>query len=88
MVTAARRRDSLIPYFRSRHAKRDNLRLTSFQFNGNSPHWGNFGFVMTHSASDFMGGRRFRQGGKGAAVCDPDGVRFIVFTFGTPSSLH
>jgi hypothetical protein len=88
LAKGARGRASLISYFEARHARRDRLHLTEFQFNGNAPHWGNFGFAMRHSAAGFMGGRPFPQGGKGAAICDSAGIRFIVFTFGEPGELH
>ncbi|MFI5027762.1 MAG: hypothetical protein ACHQCF_02115 [Solirubrobacterales bacterium] len=88
VAKGARGRASLVGYFQARHAKQDNLDLTSFSFNGNSPHWGNFSFTMRHSASDYIGGKAFPQGGKGAAVCDSEGVRFIVFTFGEPGRRH
>lgn len=85
---AAKRRDSLLAYFRARHARHDRLHLSAFSFNGNSPHWGNFDFTMRRSTGGFMGGRRFPQGGKGAAICDSSGARFIVFTFGQPNHRH
>jgi hypothetical protein len=78
-------RASLISYFRARHTRHDLLHLADFSFNGNAPHWGNFSFTMRHSASGYLGGRRFPQGGKGAAICDAAGIRFIVFTFGRPN---
>lgn len=86
MLKGRRGRAALIPYFERRHAKHDHLRLESFSFNGNSPHWGNFDFRMRRSAEGYRGGRPFRQGGKGAAICDSAGIRFIVITFGTAGS--
>jgi hypothetical protein len=80
-------RASLIPYFEARHARHDRLHLARYSFNGNAPHWGNFSFTVRHSASGYRGGRRFVQGGKGAAICDSGGIRFIVFTFGEPGRL-
>jgi hypothetical protein len=82
---SAKRRDTLDAYFRRRHAADDRLRLTDFSFNGNGAHWGNFSFTTRHSAGDFRGGKSFVQGGKGAAVCDDGGTRFIVLTFGNTS---
>jgi hypothetical protein len=36
---AAKRRDTLIPYLRRRHERRERLRLAASRFNGNSPHY-------------------------------------------------
>ena len=55
-TAAAGDRGSLIDYFRSRHAKRDRLRLVSFSFTGNSPGYGNFVFKLKRSAADYRRG--------------------------------
>ncbi len=75
---ASRRRDTLISYFRSRHAKRDHLRLLVFDFNGNSGGYGNFSFNMRRSAADFKRGDVSRFIGKGAAWCAGGSAEFIV----------
>jgi hypothetical protein len=80
----AKRRGTLIPYFEARHARHDRLAWRSFQFNGNSPRYGNFQLTMWRATSGFNRGDRFPVWGKGAAICDEDSTRFIVLTFGVP----
>jgi hypothetical protein len=88
LARGAAGRSLLIPYFERRHTRHDRLRLTSFSFNGNSPHYGNFSFTMRHASDGFDRGRPFPQAGKGAAICDSEGTRFIVLTFGEPHRRH
>lgn len=83
---AARTRDTLIRYFRSRRAKDDRLRLVSFHFTDNSGGYGNFWFKMRRSASDFRGGAWFGLLGKGAASCSTESVKLIVISLGGPDS--
>jgi hypothetical protein len=88
-TAAARDRDGLIAYFRSRHVKRDRLRLVSFTFTGDSPGYGNFVFKMKRSAADYRRGAWFGLTGKGAAVCSAQSVQpvqFIVVSLGGPGS--
>ena len=78
----AERRDTLIAYFRSRHAAHDQIRIASFQFNGNSPGYGNFQYGLRRSAAHFRAGAWFVIAGKGAAICNGKRVRFIVMSLG------
>ena len=79
---AAQRRATLVGYFRSRHASRDQLRLVSFKFNGNTLGYGNFVFKMKRSAADFREGAWFTVEAKGAALCEGASTRFIVMSVG------
>ncbi len=79
----AKKRSSLIPYFETRHRRHDRFALRSFQFNGNSPRWGNFQMTMRRRLPGYREGAWFRVWGKGAAICDGADARFIVLTFGT-----
>lgn len=66
---SARDRPSLVPYFRDRHAVREQLSLRSFAFNGNTDgrrRYGNFVYALTRSADD-LAPSPYR--GKGAALC-------------------
>jgi len=91
-AAAAKSRGTLTAYFRSRHAKRDRLRLVSFTFNGNSNGRGNFVFKMRRSAADYRRGGWFGLAGKGAAVCAAPSayverpVQFVVLSMGGPGS--
>ncbi|MHB8470181.1 MAG: hypothetical protein ACYDCH_10560 [Gaiellaceae bacterium] len=82
----AQRRNTLIAYFRIRHAQRDRLRLMSFKFNGNSLGYGNFIWKMKRSAGDFRAGAWFTVEAKGAALCEGASARFIVMSVGAPDS--
>jgi hypothetical protein len=79
---ASKRRDTLIPYFRRRHRRGEQLALHRFQFVGNSPHWGNFQMTMRRQLPGVRGERFALAPGKGAAVCDDQGTRLIVMSFG------
>jgi hypothetical protein len=79
---AAKRRDTLIPYFRRRHARGERLGLLRFRFTGNSPHYGNFEMTMRRSLPAESGGRWLPVPGKGAAVCAEGATRLIVISFG------
>jgi hypothetical protein len=84
----ARRRRTLIRYFRRRHAAGDRFDLRSFGFNGNSAGHGggyrNFEMRMRRRVEGYRQGEWFRSWGKGAAVCgDGDPARFIVISLGT-----
>ena len=82
----ARRRDTLLTYFRSRHARRDRIRLVSFTFNGNTLGYGNFVWRLRRSAGDFRGGAWFTADAKGAALCDGTSTTFVVLSIGGPAS--
>jgi hypothetical protein len=80
---AAKQRDTLIPYFRRRHARGERLGLKRFRFTGNSPHFGNFEMTMRRR---ILGSRHDDWKpvpGKGAAICRERTVRLIVISFGT-----
>jgi hypothetical protein len=82
----ARKRDTLVSYFRTRHAKRDRFQLVSFAFTGNSLGFGNFIWKMKRSAGDFRDGAWFTVEAKGAALCEGASTRFIVMSVGAPES--
>jgi hypothetical protein len=79
---AAKRRDTLIPYFERRHSKGERLGLARFRFTGNSPRYGNFEMTMRRSIPSVRGGRWLPVPGKGAAVCEGGSIRLIVMSFG------
>ncbi len=82
----ARKRDTLVSYFRTRHAKRDRFRLVSFTFTGDSLGFGNFVWKMKRSAGDFRDGAWFTAEAKGATLCEGGSVRFIAMSVGAPES--
>jgi hypothetical protein len=79
---AAKRRDTLIAYFRRRHARGERLRLASSRFTGNSPHYGNFEMLMGRRVPGVAGGDWLPVPGKGAATCSEGETRLIVMSFG------
>ncbi len=83
--TKAKRRTTLIGYFRMRHANGDRLGLGSFGFNGNSRRYGNFEMTIRRKAQGYMRGAWFQQLSKGAAICDGKTVQFIVMSLGRPT---
>ena len=90
---AARNRKSLIAYFRSRHLRRDRLRLIAFRFTGTKSGFSNFTFKMRRSAADYRRGAWFGLSGKGAAVCSPPSnpyvevqQQFVLMSIGGPGS--
>lgn len=82
---AAKRRDTLIPYFRTRHARQDRLRLLVFGFTGRAARWSNLWFEMRRSAADFRQGKWIESPGKGAVACDGGSTQFIVVSLGGPA---
>jgi hypothetical protein len=80
----AQMRNTLVAYFRARHAQRERFRLVSFKFNGNSLGYGNFNWKMKRSAGDFRDGAWFMVEAKGAALCEGASTRFIVMSVGAP----
>jgi hypothetical protein len=80
----SRDRDHLADYFRSRHLMRDRLGLISFQFNGDSGQYGNFGLELRRSAAGFRNGAWFRLNAKGSLICAEQSTQFIVMTLGKP----
>jgi hypothetical protein len=87
-LSAAANRGTLVDYFRTRHLKRDRMRLTSFRFNGNSAGYGHFAFTLKRSAADYPRGAWFGVPAKGAAVCSDDPaeppVQLAVLSLGAP----
>jgi hypothetical protein len=82
-TAAARNRDTLMAYFRARHAEDDRLRLVSFTFNGN----GNFTYRLRRSAGDYRHGAWFGLIGKAAVACsDSSAPQLIVVSLGGPGS--
>jgi hypothetical protein len=84
---AAKRRDTLIPYFRRRHTRGERLRLASFRFTGNSPHHGDFEMLMGRRVPGVAGGAWLPVPGKGAAICHEGVTRLIVMSFGRVGGL-
>jgi len=80
---AAKRRDTLIPYFGRRHERGERLGLARFRFTGDSPHYGNFEMTMRRSIPGVDGGEWVRVPGKGAGVCDERSTHLIVISFGS-----
>jgi hypothetical protein len=69
LLPIAADRDSLVPYFRERHARGEQLTLRSLRFNGNttgSRTYGNFEYTLMRQAHD-LAPTAYR--GKGAALC-------------------
>jgi hypothetical protein len=81
-ATDARDRSTLINYFRKRHARRDRLRLISFQWHGE----GNFTYTLWRSASDYKAGAAFHLIGKGFADCSEGRPSFVIVSLGGPGS--
>lgn len=78
----AKDRDSLIPYFRRRHARGEELRLLAFNYSGAARHWSNFWFEALRRADGFNDGRWRGVVGKGAAICEQGSPRIIVLSLG------
>lgn len=64
--SAAQDRAGLERYFAGRHEAGERLRLTSFQFNGNTTGYGNFQYTLIRRADDLA---PTVYTGKGAAIC-------------------
>jgi hypothetical protein len=63
------RRDTLLPYFATRHAANERLTMTSVKINGVSAGgYQNFEFKLTRAADDLPGGP-IAYVGKGASTC-------------------
>jgi hypothetical protein len=84
---AAKRRGTLIPYFRTRHARQDRLRFLAFGFTGRAARWSNLWFEMRRSAADFRQGKWIESPGKGAVACDGGSAQFIVMSLGGPAPI-
>lgn len=81
----AKRRGTLIAYFRARHRAGERLGLVAFQFNDNSSGHGNFGFVLRRRLPGFRNGEWFRTDAKGATVCNGGSAQMIVISIGGPA---
>ncbi|MBB2892063.1 hypothetical protein [Flexivirga oryzae] len=64
--SVAQDRAGLERYFAGRHEAGERLRLTSFQFNGNTAGYGNFQYTLIRRADDLA---PTKYTGKGAAIC-------------------
>lgn len=78
----AKNRDTLIPYFRRRHARDEEFRLLAFNFAGNARRWSNFHFEAIRRADGFNDGKWRGMPGKGAAVCEQGSPQIIVLSLG------
>jgi hypothetical protein len=83
---AAATRETLIPYFRQRHRRRDRLTLLTYRFNGYEQQRdiGHFALNGERRADDFRGGRLFPMVGKGALDCSKPPVTIAVMSLGGP----
>jgi hypothetical protein len=79
---AAKRRDTLVAYFRRRHGAGDRFRILSFHWNGRSRHWSNFAFDLRRRIPHRGGFAWAEVPGKGAAICEGVVPRLIVLTLG------
>jgi hypothetical protein len=80
----AKDRDSLIPYFRARHAAGDRLGFVSFQARADGNGGWDFGLVLRRSVRAFRGGAWHLLDAKGAIECAPGGAAFVVMSLGGP----
>jgi len=82
----ARRRDTLLAYFRGRHRQRDHLLLRSYRFNGfeEARQLAHFQLEGERRADDFRSGRRFSFSGKGALDCLQPQTPIAVLFIGGP----
>jgi hypothetical protein len=78
------KRDHLVDYFRARHQLDDRLGLISFQFNGDSGKYGNFGLKLRRSVDNFRHGAWFRINAKGSLICADGSTQLTVVTLGPP----
>jgi hypothetical protein len=76
----ANRRETLLPYFRRRHAAGERFRLKTFDWNGKYAHWSNFGFVALRSKPQRSGW--IRSESKGAVICEGGDPRLITLSLG------
>ncbi len=85
--SAAKRRSTLLAYFRARHARADRLILRSLSFQGYElkRQLGHFSLAARRRADDFRGGRWFELGGKGALDCSRATTPIAVLSFGGPA---
>jgi hypothetical protein len=81
-------RNHLVDYFRSRHQTGDRFGLISFQFNGDSGKYGNFGLRLRRSTDNFRTGDWFQINAKGSLICAERSTQFIVMTFGPPNPVR
>lgn len=80
-------RNSLVPYFRSRHRRHDRLTLLTHRFNSYEAarQLGHFELTAERRADGFRNGEAFRLTGKGALDCARPRVSFAVLTLGGPN---
>lgn len=83
---AAKRRDTLIAYFRDRHVDQDRFRPVEIGVNTGAPHQTGLSLELRRSAADYTAGRWFSVAGKAALVCHDGRARFLVVSLGPPES--
>jgi hypothetical protein len=81
---AAADRETLLAYFRRRHARGDRLRALTFRFHGYEParDLGHFELSLERRADDFRGGAWRSVSGKGALDCSSPPVTIAVLSLG------
>lgn len=72
-------RETLLPYFSTRHALGERLELKSFRFSGNTRGYGHFQYRLRRGADDLAPADYL---GKGAALCTVYGEIIAVWSMG------
>jgi hypothetical protein len=82
----ARRRGTLVAYFRARHRQNDRMNLRSYRFNGyeRERRLAHFELAGPRRADDFRSGEWFRFDGKGALDCSQSRASIGVMFIGGP----
>jgi hypothetical protein len=83
---AAKRRDTLIAYFRARHLDQDRLRPARIGITTAAPHQTGLSLELRRSTADYRAGRWFSVAGKAALVCHGGRARFLVVSLGPPGN--
>jgi hypothetical protein len=83
----ARRRGTLVAYFRARHRQNDRMVLRSYRFNGyeRERRLAHFEFEGKRRADDFRSGESFGFDGKGALDCSQAKPSVTVMFIGGPT---
>jgi len=83
----ARRRGTLLAYFRERHRQNDRIILRSYRFTGyeRERRLGHFSLAGRRRADDFRSGGWFRFVGKGALDCSQSRASIAVMFIGGPT---
>jgi hypothetical protein len=87
LLPEAKRRVTLMDYFRARHRAGDRIELRGYRFNAydRARSLGHFELRARRRAGDFEGGRRFGLVAKGALDCSRAPVTIAVLSLGSPS---